>query len=130
MKHERLLPAEMLDAHCPTRRLLDSVMNRWAPLLLTLLAKRSMRYNELQRELEGISHKMLTQTLRALESEGLISRTAHPVVPPHVDYALTADGRQFVELLSGIFQWIQVYQASREVALVQHVSEMPEWQTP
>jgi DNA-binding HxlR family transcriptional regulator len=79
-------------AQCPCRALLDLLANKWSALALGALENGPRRFGELHRHLQGISPKVLTQTLRRLEHSGLISRTVHPAVPPHVDYALTALG--------------------------------------
>ena len=70
-----------------------------------MLAHGTKRYVELQREIGGISQKMLTQTLRSLERDGLVRRTVHPVVPPKVEYALTKLGRTLIEPLQGLCRW-------------------------
>jgi len=90
------LPANVYDTTCESRRVLDSVMNKWALLILLLLATGVMRYNEFRREIKDISHKMLTQTLRSLEAEGFVLRTVYPVIPPHVEYALTPAGDRLI----------------------------------
>jgi DNA-binding HxlR family transcriptional regulator len=71
------------------------------------------RYSELQRELQGISHKMLTQHLRELEQHGLLTRTVHPVVPPHVDYAITPLGRTTVPAIEALRTWGALYRRRR-----------------
>lgn len=92
---------------CPTREVLDHVMSRWAPLLVASLAAAGpMRWSELRRRADGISEKMLAQTLRQLEQDGLVVRDAKPVVPPHVEYALTPLGIEFAEHLVPLLGWI------------------------
>jgi len=103
------LPANVYDTTCASRRVLDVTMNKWSLLLLLLLATGTMRYNELRRELSGVSHKMLTQTLRALEAEKIITRTVHPVVPPHVDYALTPIGERLVVSMRDLVSIIEAH---------------------
>src|SRR5688572_3797716 len=80
-------------ACCPSRQLLDVVANKWVCLVLTSLTDGSRRHSELQRQIAGISQKMLTQTLRELERDGLVSRQVTPSVPVRVDYELTELGR-------------------------------------
>jgi len=106
---QRRLPANVYDTTCDSRRILDVTMNKWSLLILLLLATGTMRYNELRRELSGISHKMLTQTLRALETEQIITRTVHPVVPPHVDYALTPVGNRLVVSMRDLVNIIEAH---------------------
>src|SRR5271166_3369983 len=86
----------VLNAGCPSRELLARIADKWTALVIRCLAGRTMRYNELQREVAGISQKMLTQTLRALEEDGLIMRKVYPVIPPMVEYSLTPLGRTLV----------------------------------
>lgn len=92
---------------CPTRQVLDHVMSRWAPLVIASLADAGpMRWSALRRRADGISEKMLAQTLRQLQQDGLIARDAKPVVPPHVEYALTPLGAEFAEHLVPLLAWI------------------------
>lgn len=79
-------------ATCPTRQVLDCVANKWAILVLGLLVTGSQRFGELQRQIDGVSQKMLTQTLRSLERDGIVARKAHGGVPPKVEYSLTPLG--------------------------------------
>jgi DNA-binding HxlR family transcriptional regulator len=90
---------------CPSRQLLDRIGDTWSVLVVMLLASGPKRYTALQREIEGISPKMLTQTLRALERDGLITRTVHPVVPPRVDYELTELGGSLLGLVEALEKW-------------------------
>ena len=76
----------VLDAQCPSRLVLDRIADKWTALIIQILAHGTMRYAALQREIGDISQKMLTQTLRSLERDGLVQRTVHPVVPPKVEY--------------------------------------------
>ncbi|MBD3782572.1 MAG: helix-turn-helix transcriptional regulator [Micrococcales bacterium] len=92
-------------ADCPTRTVLDRVGDRWTVLVLLLLERRTHRFTELQRSIEGISPKVLTQTLRALERDGLVTRVVHPEVPPRVEYSLTALGRTLVSAVAALDVW-------------------------
>ena len=94
--------------NCPAREVLNHVSNRWGGLVLGALRDRDLRYSEIRARVGGISEKMLAQTLDVLERDGLISRTSHPVVPPRVEYALTASGRGLAERLMDLFRWIGV----------------------
>ena len=94
---------------CPAREVLNHVSNRWGGLVLGALLERDMRYSEVRTRVGGISEKMLAQTLDVLERDGLIVRTSHPVVPPRVEYALTASGRGLAERLMDLFRWIGVH---------------------
>ncbi|MEA2718686.1 MAG: hypothetical protein QOJ39_550 [Candidatus Eremiobacteraeota bacterium] len=94
---------------CPARDVLNHVSNRWGGLVLGALLDRDLRYSEIRARVGGISEKMLAQTLDVLERDGLIVRTSHPVVPPRVEYALTASGRALAERLVELFTWIGVH---------------------
>ncbi|MGH3417444.1 MAG: winged helix-turn-helix transcriptional regulator [Actinocrinis sp.] len=101
-----LYGGDVFDAHCPSRVLLDHVTSRWGVLILVALSGRTMRWGELHRWVGGISEKMLAQTLRTLEADGLVHRDARAVVPPHVDYSLTDTGREVADLLLPLMTWI------------------------
>ena len=90
---------------CPSRRLLDRIGDRWTVLIVGALDHGTRRFTEIAGEVEGISQKMLTQTLRSLERDGFVTRTAYPVVPPHVEYELTALGRSLQEPLRTLERW-------------------------
>ena len=92
--------------NCPTRVLLDHITSRWGVLILVALSSGTMRWGELRRWARGISEKMLAQTLRTLEADGLVLREQRPVVPPHVDYSLTSRGRELSVLLLPLMEWI------------------------
>ncbi|WP_090048203.1 winged helix-turn-helix transcriptional regulator [Lentzea fradiae] len=84
---------------CPSRPLLEHVTGRWGGLTLGALVDGPLRFNELRRRVDGISEKMLSQTLQALERDGLVHRDAQPTTPPRVDYSLTPLGRETAERL-------------------------------
>jgi DNA-binding HxlR family transcriptional regulator len=94
-------------ADCPTRQLLDALSDKWVTLVLTALADGRRRYSELAREIAGVSQKMLTQTLRALERDGMIERTITPSVPVRVDYELTPLGETLLPLVREIKTWAE-----------------------
>jgi DNA-binding HxlR family transcriptional regulator len=95
----------VMDAQCPSRLVLDRIADKWTALIIQVLAHGTKRYAAIQREIGGISQKMLTQTLRSLERDGLVKRTVHPVVPPKVEYALTRLGKTLIEPLQGLCRW-------------------------
>jgi DNA-binding HxlR family transcriptional regulator len=95
------------NAGCVTREILDHVFSRWGSLVLGALVERKMRYSELRDQIGGISEKMLAQTLRSLERDGLILRKSFPVVPPHVEYHLTPLGRECAHRVSDLVDWIE-----------------------
>jgi DNA-binding HxlR family transcriptional regulator len=100
-------------AVCPSRKLLDRISDKWVTLTLCALGNagepRPMRYSELSRQLAGVSQKMLTQTLRSLERDGLITRTATPTVPVTVTYELTALGLSLQHMVRGIKAWAETH---------------------
>lgn len=93
------------NADCPTRLILNRIADKWTVLVMILLESGTKRFSNLQREIGGISQKMLTQTLRALERDGLVSRKVHATVPPKVEYALTPLGHTLKDLLYAIKTW-------------------------
>ncbi|WP_194895835.1 winged helix-turn-helix transcriptional regulator [Catenulispora pinisilvae] len=92
-------------ADCPARHLLDRIGDRWSVLVLTALSDGSVRFSELRRRIEGVSQKMLTQTLRGLERDGIVRRIVHPGVPVRVEYTLTDAGRLLREPLAALQDW-------------------------
>ena len=104
------------DAICPTRTVLDRIGDRWTTLVVLLLAERPRRFSELARMIEGISQKMLTQTLRGLERDGLATRTVHAEVPPRVVYELTDLGRSLITPLAALDSWAREHIAAVEAA--------------
>ncbi len=97
----------VLEVGCPSRDVLERVGDKWTALIIRCLATRKLRYNELQRVVAGISQKMLTQTLRALEQDGIIARKVYPVIPPMVEYSLTPLGRTLVKPLHAVCEWAE-----------------------
>jgi DNA-binding HxlR family transcriptional regulator len=94
------------DAKCPTRHVLDLIADKWATLIIGLLNdEQPQRFAALQRQIGGISQKMLTQTLRSLERNGLVQRTVYPQVPPRVEYALTTLGQTLCEPIAALIRW-------------------------
>ncbi|MBO9516591.1 MAG: helix-turn-helix transcriptional regulator [Porphyrobacter sp.] len=91
--------------NCPTRQVLNCISDKWAVLVVGCLLERDRRSGELRREIEGISQKMLTQTLRALERDGLVHREVFPSVPPRVDYSLTPLGQSLGQIVDQLRQW-------------------------
>jgi DNA-binding HxlR family transcriptional regulator len=96
-------------AACPSRQLLARLSDKWTTLVVTALADGPQRYAELARTIAGVSQKMLTQTLRSLERDGLVTRTVTPAVPVRVDYELTAIGRELLTVLAAVKTWSEQY---------------------
>lgn len=97
--------ADPFAANCPSRQVLDRIGDRWSVLVILTLADGTRRYGELAAAIEGVSQKMLTQTLRGLERDGLVTRTVHAQVPPRVDYALTELGRSLLGVVTALTAW-------------------------
>ncbi len=92
---------------CPSRGVLEHVTSRWAVLVLVALRKDAYRFSALRRKVTGVSEKMLSQTLRALEADGFVSRTVIPEVPPRVDYSITPLGSEVADRVRGLATWIE-----------------------
>jgi DNA-binding HxlR family transcriptional regulator len=92
---------------CPTRLVLHRIADKWTVMIVGRLATGTMRFGEIKREIGGISQKVLTQTLRGLERDGLVSRKVHPEIPPRVEYSLTPLGRTLVGVLEQIRTWAE-----------------------
>ncbi|MEU1852062.1 helix-turn-helix domain-containing protein [Streptomyces sp. NPDC019990] len=106
---ERLddLPYDVFARACPSRGTLEHVTGRWGGLTLCALFEGSLRFNELRRRVDGVSEKMLSQTLHALERDGLVHREAQPTNPPRVDYELTPLGRGVAERLHALIHFVE-----------------------
>jgi DNA-binding HxlR family transcriptional regulator len=100
-------PANVYAADCPTRLILDRVGDKWAVLLLGLLADGPRRFNELRRAIGGISQKMLSQTLKSLERDGLVRRRAIATVPVTVEYSITPLGTTLAQAVDPLRQWAE-----------------------
>lgn len=103
--------------NCPVERTLSVIGGRWKPLILFHLRQGRQRFNALRRLIPKVTQRMLTQHLRELEDDGIVSRTVHPVIPPHVDYALTALGRTLMPVMDAMAAWgnRQIGQRSAEM---------------
>ena len=97
----------VLDAGCGSRRVLNMIADNWTILVIYALGGGTMRHGELMRTVGGISQKMLTQTLRRLERDGIVSRKVYPVVPPKVEYRLTPLGERLLETLGTLCAWAE-----------------------
>ena len=105
--NEHGFTAGVLPANCPSRTVLDHGASKWGVLvLMALTTEPQLRWGELRRTIEGVSEKMLAQTLRTLEHDGLVLRVARPVIPPHVEYSLTPRGRALSDHLVPLMDWI------------------------
>lgn len=94
-----------LDQGCPAERTIRLLEGRWKPLIIYWLLQRTMRFNELQRALGAITHRTLSRTLKEMESDGLVERSDHGVIPPRVDYRLAPLGRSLEPVLLAMHDW-------------------------
>lgn len=97
-------------------RVLDRIGDKWTVMVVGALSKGPVRFNALMRLIGGVSHRMLTLTLRGLEQDGLVKRTVYPTVPPKVEYQLTDVGRSLIEPLSALTVWAQTHLPAIEAA--------------
>lgn len=102
-----LVRGDLSSELCPSRIVLDHLSSRWGTLVLRALLGGTRRFSELRRAIGGVSEKMLAQTLHALERDGLVERTAYPVIPPKVEYRLTDLGRGAATHVDGLLTWIE-----------------------
>jgi DNA-binding HxlR family transcriptional regulator len=96
---------DVMAAACPTRQVVGRIGDKWSLLALYALAPGTLRFSELRTRVEGVSQKMLTQTLRALERDGLAERRVYAAVPPKVEYSLTPLGKSLAKEIVGIRTW-------------------------
>ena len=96
---------DIYNKDCPTRQVLNRIADKWTVLVVGSLTQRTKRFSELKKEISGISQKMLTQTLRGMERDGLLTRKVYPTVPPKVEYTLTALGHSLITMLNEIRNW-------------------------
>jgi DNA-binding HxlR family transcriptional regulator len=106
---KRALPLNVFSAHCPTRRVIDCVSDKWAILVFLAIKDGSLRFNELRRTMQGVSQKMLTQTLRQLERDGFVLREVFPTVPVTVQYSLTTLGESLLAVIERIRVWAHAH---------------------
>ena len=108
----------VLSQNCESRQALERIADKWTCLIVYALLDGRRRHGELKRLIEGISQKMLTQTLRSMEADGLVTRTVIGVIPPHVEYGLTPLGQTLSDPLVAVCQWAMDHlpemQAARE----------------
>ncbi|MEV7444476.1 helix-turn-helix domain-containing protein [Streptomyces sp. NPDC091204] len=108
--------ADLRRADSLGREIFSDVANKWALLIIEALGERTLRFSTLRDEVEGISHKMLTQNLRMLERYGLLERTVYPTVPPRVEYTLTEPGQALRATIDGLCDWTHRYFAHIEAS--------------
>jgi DNA-binding HxlR family transcriptional regulator len=105
------------EASCPSRRLLDTIGDKWVSLVVVALGLRGpLRFSQLSAQIAGVSQKMLTQTLRAMERDGLVTRTVTPSVPVRVDYELTPLGVSLLDVLRHLKEWAEEHMGEVDAA--------------
>ncbi|MFD0415343.1 winged helix-turn-helix transcriptional regulator [Streptomyces sp. NPDC127108] len=108
--------AEVARTDALAREVFIGLANKWAILIVSALGERTLRFTELRSTVDGISHKMLTQTLRGLERDGVVHRTVHPTVPPRVEYRLTEAGTALLRAIDAMCDWTHRYMTEIETA--------------
>lgn len=103
----RLSRGDLFSERCPSREVLKHVTSRWGVLILVALLDGTHRFSELRRKVNGVSERMLAQTLQWLETDGFVARKSFPVVPPHVEYSLTPLGREVGQHVRTLADWIE-----------------------
>jgi DNA-binding HxlR family transcriptional regulator len=111
-----LVEPDLFAADCPSRQVLDRIGDRWSVLVVHVLADGTLRHGAIAARIGGITPKMLTQTLRGLERDGLVTRTVYAEIPPRVEYALTDLGRSLVSLMHALEQWAEGHIGDVEAA--------------
>ncbi len=115
---------DVLKAECGAQQVLELIANKWTALVIYSLGQGPMRHSALRRRIGGISQKMLTQTLRNLERNGLVTRRIYPVVPPRVEYSLTSLGQTLSEPLKAICRWSERHFTELHAARARNGREM------
>lgn len=117
------LTSDAFNSDCPAREVLDHITSRWGVLILTALGRGPLRFSELHATIGGISEKMLSQTLRTLVRDGLVSRAVEPTRPPRVSYELTDLGRSLAGSLLQFLDWIRLHTIEVVAAQRRHDGE-------
>lgn len=97
----------VLSKDCPSREILNHLTSRWGTLVMIVLRGGTKRFSEIRRQIEGVSERMLTETLRQLEQDGMLVRKSFDTVPPHVEYSLTPYGMQAAEKIHSLVDWLE-----------------------
>ena len=117
------LRGDVFAAQCPTRSLLDRLADKWTFLVLSMLDEGPARFNQLKRRVDGVSQKMLSQTLRQIERDGLVIRTVEASVPVSVTYALTPLGHSLVQAVQPVIDWAETHMVEVETAQAHYDEE-------
>lgn len=105
---DRFRRGELMAVDCPSRDVLRHITSLWGTLVLLILREGTLRFSDLRRKAAGVSEKMLAETLQKLEADGLVHRRAYPVIPPHVEYSLTALGQEAAGKVAELTDWIEL----------------------
>jgi DNA-binding HxlR family transcriptional regulator len=127
------MPYSVYIASCPTREVLDRIADKWTSLIVGLLAPRPQRFSELKSQTGGISSRMLSSTLRGLESDGLVDRVVYGTLPPKVVYSLTPLGHTLEEVLGGLRNWAEAHIeeiGAARAAYAERDDDATPWQRP
>ncbi|MET8334042.1 helix-turn-helix domain-containing protein [Streptosporangium canum] len=127
---ETSLPSGHTPAACRAREILERVGDKWSLYVISQLSDRTKRFNELKRDIDGISQRMLTVTLRGLERDGIVSRTMYPVMPPRVDYALTPLGRTLLDTVGFLIHWAEEHVDEIETTRARYDTRVERFHTP
>lgn len=103
----KLQKGHVLSKDCPSRAILNHLTSRWGVLVMIVLLDGTKRFSEIRRGIEGVSERMLSETLKQLEQDGMLIRRSYHTVPPHTDYTLTEYGRQASERIYGLVDWLE-----------------------
>ncbi|WP_433246078.1 winged helix-turn-helix transcriptional regulator [Streptosporangium sp. CA-135522] len=114
-------------ANCRAREILGRIGDKWSLYVIAQLSDGTKRFTALKREIDGISQRMLTVTLRGLERDGIVSRTMYPVMPPRVDYALTPLGRTLLEAVSFLTSWAEEHVEEIEATRARYDTRVEEF---
>lgn len=104
---DQMMKCDVYAKNCPSRMILDRISNKWSMLILNRLREETVRFNQLRRDIDGISQKVLSQTLKYLERDGLIRREAFPTVPVTVEYSITELGRTLSDTVHVLTHWAE-----------------------
>lgn len=124
-RQKRTVPATLDDVPCTVREVLDRVGDKWSVYVIHLLGGGTKRFGELKREIDGISQRMLTVTLRGLERDGVVKRTVYPVVPPRVEYELTPLGDTLRSVVCGLVEWASEHASDIDAARAEYDEREP-----
>lgn len=123
---DRMARGDVFELRCPSREILKHITSTWGVLALIALKPGTLRFSALRRKVNGVSERMLAQTLQQLEGDGLVIRRSYPVVPPHVEYTLTPFGQEAASHVEALADWIE----DRLPALVEKSGVEPGQEAP